>query len=208
MGHSERVVAGKLLEKEIDSLGLFSDGIDLITLNQTSAMIGRRALREEMKKRTVITHSAGIMRLSGALQIVAINPPEKVGFVELLKRAQKITKDPITKEEGAHKTGFTDLAGAGVELMRSPGTTFKTMNMISSGYSAVDQLILRADDFPAGRAIVHSERDTFGFSDLANMDLAALNGISTFMISGHYHNDVLLAPNKTLELLTPELFTR
>lgn len=63
-----------------------------------------------------------------------------------------------------------------------------------------------AEDFPAGRAIVHSEYDGFGFYDLADMERAASSGVTTLVLPNHYHNEVLFAPNRTIDLMTPAIF--
>lgn len=146
------------------------------------------------------------MRVPAALQIIAINPPEQVSFVDLLKRANEITKDKFEKEVGSHKTGNGDLAAAGLQLLSSPIASLVTPHRISQGYSTVDRLSDGAEDFRAGRAIVHSQLDGFGFYDLADLDLAASNGVTTLVLPDHYHNEVIFAPNRTIDLMTPAIF--
>jgi len=151
-------------------------------------------------------HSAFITRVPRALQVVAVNSPEQVSLLNLAKRAKAVLKDPVAKEPGAHKTGVRGLVGAGVELARSPVCSARTPLIISRGYSTAQQLASRVGDFPAGRAIVHSALDSFGFADLADMDYAGANGVTTVVLPDHYHNEVLFAPNRFVELLTPAIF--
>lgn len=205
LGHSERLEVGNFLAKTLDERHIFAE-LDVISLNRAAAYVGRASLREAMKHRTVITHSAAIMRVPRALQIIAINPPEEVSLGQLLKRANEVVKDALVPEEGAHKTGLGDLAKAGLELARSPVVTVTTALGISRGYSSTERLAEGAEDFPAGWAMVHSEHDTFGFSNLCDLDRAAQAGVTTVVLPGHYHNEVLFAPNRTLDLLTPAIF--
>ncbi len=212
LGHSERKRVGEFLAQSLDERRFFQniweevEDVEVITLNRSAAMINRAALAKEMRRRAVIAHSAGIMRIRGALQVIAFNPPEQVPFIELLKRANDIMADHIEKESGAHKGGILDMIGAGVELARSPLTTLVTPLRISRGYSTVDDLVGRYDDFPAGRAIVHSGRDSFRFQESADMQKAADDGISTVVIAEHYHMEALLAPNRTIDAITPFIF--
>lgn len=205
LGHSERRRVGEFFATKLDERGLFGE-IDVITLNQAAAKLGRKALHGEMKLRTVITHSAGITRIPAALQIIAINPPEQVSLTELIKRAMEIMNDPIVPEEGSHNTGFGDMIGAGFELVRSPASTIHTMSLIAKGYSAVRKLSGSANQFPGGRAIVHSELDGFGFSDLADKNLANMHGVTTITLPDHHHNEVLFAPGRTIDLMSPVIF--
>ena len=205
-GHSERSTTGEFLARTLLARGIFEE-IEVVTLNRTASLIHRGALRREMLNRTVITHSAAIIRVPAALQIVAINPPEQVSFVDLLKRANEIIKDKFPIEEGAHKTGYGDLAAAGVQLLGSPVTSLVTPIRIAKGYSSVDRLVAGADDFPAGRAIVHSEFDGFGFYNLADMGRASSSGVTTLVLPNHYHGEVLFAPNRTIDLMTPAIFS-
>ena len=204
-GHSERKKTGEFMARTLVERGIFED-VEIVTLNRIASMIHRDALRREMLTRTVITHSAGIMRVPAALQVVAINPPEQVSFVDLLKRANEITKDKFEKEVGSHKTGYGDLAAAGLQLLGSPIASIVTPYRISQGYSTVDRLADGAEDFRGGRAIVHSQLDGFGFYDLADLDFAAVNGVTTLALPNHYHNEALFAAKRTIDLMTPAIF--
>ncbi len=205
LGHSERKHVGEFLARTIDELGIFRK-IEIVTLNKSAGMIGRKALRRELESSFVIGHSAFITRVQRALQVVAINPPEPVSLINLAKRTKAVIDDPIRKEHGAHKTGIADMIGAGFELARSPLSSARTPIMISRGYSTIEQLVARANDFPAGRAVVHSALDSFGFADLADMDYASNNGVTTVVLPNHYHNEALFAPNRLVSLLTPAIF--
>lgn len=204
LGHSERKEVGQLWGEALDARGIFED-IDVITLNRAAAVIGRASLKEHLKIASVFTHSAGITRVDQALQVVAINPPEPVSFFELMKRAVSVGNDPVTKEPGGHKTGPVDLAMAGVELARSPTSTLVTPLMIARGYSTVEQLCAREQDFPAGRAIVHAELDGFGFADNANLEIARHSGVTTMLLPNEYHNGILFAPHGIMDLMTPAI---
>lgn len=206
LGNSERREFGEYIGRALDAMRIFED-IDVFTLNHSAAMLGRASIRKAMETRTVITHSAGILRIPKALQIVAINPPEPVPLGQLIKRAVfEVTKDSIDAEAGAPKTGTSDMLKAGLELARGPISTIVTAQRIARGYSATRRLIEGAEDFPAGRAMVHSELDAFGFAGLADSDRAARAGVTTIMLPGHYHNEMLFAPRRTFNQLTPEIF--
>ncbi len=206
LGHSERKMVGEKWASEIDNLDIFED-IDVVTINRLDRLRDSSLLKSVMKKSTVFGHSAASTRIDEALQFVAINPPEPASTLDLLKAASKIANDPIEPEVGSHKTGLLDLLGAGLELADSPTSSISTIRRISGGYSAVEDLIAKGEkSFPEGRAIVHSELDGFGFSELANMHRAAGNGITAVEIPNHYHNEVLFAPKKTIGLLTPSIF--
>jgi hypothetical protein len=205
LGHSERLEVGQLLAETLDSRRFFEE-LDLVTLNRSAAILGRHALKEHMKRSTVITHSSGVMRIPCALQIVAINPPEPVSFIELVKRVQIVAKDNIEAEPGAHARGLLDLFKAGIELARSPITSMVTPIRISRGYSTVKDLSGRGSDFRAGRAIVHSDSDNFGFARLADMYTASENGITAVKLLNHHHNELLFAPGRTIDALTPAIF--
>lgn len=207
LGHSERLGVGQFWAEELDRRDLFEE-IDVVTLNKTAAMIGRSSLRSHLKRSTVFTHSAGITRVNEALQVVTLNPPEPVaGLRELIRRATTIINDPIEAETGAAKTGILDTALAGCELMRSPLSTLVTMYKIGlGGYSTVRELSEREADFPAGRAIVHSELDGFGFCESADMVSAENAGIVTVTVSQDaYHNSILYTPRKVLDAMTPAI---
>ena len=204
LGHSERKEYGEFIASALDERRVFED-IDVYTLNHCAAYLGRKSVREAMKSRTVITHSAGIMRVPQALQIIAINPPEPVSFGQLLRRATEVAKNPVVAEEGAPKTGIGDLAKAGFELVRSPIASATTCLRIARGYSATAHLATGHNAFRAGRAMVHSELDSFGFAELADMERAAMAGVTTVLLADHYHNEVFFAPRSTLDLLTPEI---
>lgn len=206
LGNSERHEVGELWGKTLDERRIF-DYVDVVTLNEAAARFGRASLRQRLKESVVFTHSAGITRLAEARQVIAINPPEPVaGVIELMRRAAEVGKDKIDPEYGAIKTGAVDLTKAGLELARSPFSTVKTLWLIGrAGYSAVSALIERAEDFPAGRAIVHCDEDGFGF--FANADLLAAvdNDIPTLVIEGAHHNEVLFRPSYILDEMTPTI---
>lgn len=207
LGHSERQSIGNFWATELDQRGIF-ETIDVVTLNRAAAMVGRASLRNHLKRATVFTHSAGITRIDKALQVVALNPPEPVdGIRELIRRAMTIANDPIEAEAGASRTGLVDLALAGVELMRSPISTVVTMHRIGiGGYSTVRELSLREHDFPAGRAIVHSESDGFGFCESAELTIAEMAGVVTLTVSEDaYHNSILYTPRRIMDEMTPTI---
>lgn len=216
LGFSERTRVGQLFAETLDGLGLF-DEIDIVPLNKSVALYGRHALRKAMEERTVITHSAGILRVPRALQVIALNPPEQMPLPELIKRARvDVPAEPIIAEPGAHETGLGDMAGAGFELVRSPIVTARTALDIAHKFSTVERLTDTGatKDFPAGRAIIHSEYDAFRFTDLAGFGYwaplgairAAKAGVSSVTIEGAYHNEVLFAPGRIIESLTPVIF--
>lgn len=206
LGHSERYKTGEYFASVLDKLNLF-DEIDIFSLNKCAAALGRSSVQKAMENRTVITHSAGLMRVKKALQVIALNPPEPVPLIPLIKRGLiDIPRDHFESEEGAHSRTHLDIFMAGVELARSPITTLQTVHRISRGYSSTDRLVNGSEDFRAGRAMVHSELDAFGFAQLANMERAAQSGVTTVMLPNHHHNEALFAAEDTIKQLTPVIF--
>ncbi len=207
LGHSEREQVGLAWATALDETGLFS-GVEIVTTNRLDSRLGRTALRGLFEGGVAFTHSAGEMRVPNALQLVAHNPPEQTSWKDLLKRAADIGKDRIEKEADAHKTGKSDLAKAGLQLAGSPITSFRTIAQIHSGHSSVESLVNRRQngEFLAGVAIVHSELDGFGFQLAADMVRASEEGITTLILPGHKHNEVLFAPRRTIDLMTPAIF--
>ena len=204
-GHSERKEALRFLAETIGNLGLFKD-ITIKTINNLDTKHSRGAIYEGMKKSTVMGHSAALTRVPAALQIIAINRPEQLDYRNEIKCAIGITRDVIDKEEGAHKTGSIDMLMAGIQMFGSPISSVRTMRLINSGFSATKRLAEGEVDFPAGRALVHSELDGFGFAANANMQLAASCGVTTLLLPEHHHNEVLFAPQRTIDMMTPSIF--
>ncbi|MDQ3094146.1 MAG: hypothetical protein M3Q70_03150 [bacterium] len=212
LGTSERKETGELFARTLDARKIF-EKVDVVTLNRAAAVLGRKALQEQMKRSTVITHSAGITRVREALQVIAINAPEHVSFFQLLKRASEVTKDPVTKEPGSHQTGLGDMAQAGLELLRSPISTVVTPTRIARGYSTSQRLMHGKLDFPAGRALVHTFPDTFGFIDAVNESVTTdyslpNSGVSYLAVPDQYHNDILFSPGRSIDAMTPFIFPR
>ncbi len=204
LGNSERREIGELWASTLDARRIFRT-IDIVTLNEADGKFGRVAVRKLMEDATVLSHSAGVSRVAKALQIIAFNPPEPVnGRIELIRRAMAVGEDEITPEPGAVKTGCVDLAKASFELARSPISSARTLQMIGhNGYSAVGDLAARFADFPAGRAIVHGDQDTFGFYVAADIRAAVDNDITVAVIEDAHHNEILFRPGYIMDQITP-----
>lgn len=208
LGHSERKGLADGFLQALHELRIFTH-IDAIPLNKMAGFMTRRANREEAKQRLLIGHSASVTRVPAALQVVAFNAPEPTSLFQLGRSAWALTGESkaIPHEQSAWKVGGAkDLTLAGLELMRSPFTSVRTPLQIALGYSAVDHLVKGAERFPAGRVLVHSTNDSFGFQDRADMQRAAENNVTTVMIPDHWHMSMLLEPKRTIELLTPVIF--
>lgn len=205
LGNSERKETGEGLAQAYQELGIFTH-IDIVTLNEMAGLATRKALREEAKKRLLTPHSEGVTRVPAALQIVAFNPPEPTTLRDLAARAKAVTQEKIPKESTAWQSGPKDMFLAGKELASSPFTSARTPLMIARGFSTVEYLADRAESFPAGRAIVHSDMDVFGFQNAACLNYAAEKGITTVMLPNHWHMSALLEPRRTVGLLTPTIF--
>lgn len=147
------------------------------------------------------------MYVDSGLQIIAFNPPEPVPTGTLIKRGLvDIGQEDIRdKQPGSHKTGLLDMVQAGLQLVTSPVSSARTIGGIGSGYSSTRKLAWATEQFPAGRAIVHSELDAFQFPKGANLEAAALYGVSTAVIPNHWHNEILFAPNRTLTAVMPHI---
>lgn len=209
LGHSERREVGELWENTLERSGLFPRDIEVRTLNRSADPIGRLALRSLLKDSVLFTHSAGMTRVRQALQIVAFNSPESVATKrELIDCAVAIGKDEMINEPGCHETGFMDYAKAGLQLITSPFTTYRTMDMITNGYSTVDRLVNGAEDFPAGRAMVHTMRDGFGFAEkaFARLDELTDADVSSAWLPNYHHNELLFAPAHVIEETRGHIF--
>lgn len=203
-GNSERKEVLEPFARVIDSRGIF-EKIDLITLNNLDGRSGR-SIKQLMLVATVLGHSAAATRIKKARQFIAVNPPEQLDYRDQIKCAMDVGNDPIDKEMDTYKTGTLDLVKAGLQLVGSPLSTARTMHMIDEGFSGSSLLIRGAQDFPEGRAMVHSELDGFRFAQNAGLEAAALAGVTTLLLPGHYHNEMLLAPSRTVDLMTPVIF--
>lgn len=204
-GNSERKEVMDFFASKLDERRLFED-INVVTLNRLDTKLGRGALFAAFRESTVLSHSSGLTRVPRALQIIAMNPPEPITIRQQIERASEIVNDQVVKEPGHHKTGSADMLKAGLQLAGSPISTFRTMSTIKHGYSGSNRLIGGVQDFPAGRALVHSDQDGFGFAELADMDVAASCGVTTLMLHGHHHNEYMFAPDLTIDLMTPTIF--
>ena len=205
LGNSERRRIGEGLAQALHELRIFTH-IDTVPLNKMAGFVTRGAFRDEAKRRFVIGHSAALTRLPHALQVAAINPPEPTSVHDLIVRANKLTKEKVAKEPTAWESGPKDLALAAFELGRSPFTSARTPHMIAGGFSSVDYLINGEERFPAGRALVHSANDVFGFQKMGDLRCAGDNGVTAFMLPDHSHMSLLLEPKRTVGLLTPAIF--
>ncbi len=204
-GVSERREVCEYAASTLDQLRIFRD-IQIVPFSERERYI-KASLLNALKISLAVTHSAGIIALRQALQVVAINPPEHVTMPQLVKRAMfDVPNEQIVAEEGAHERNFADRAKALLEMVRSLRITARETLAIANGYSAVEHLAAGAENFPAGRAIVHSEFDMYGFADLADMKRAADADITTVMLPEFYHNDFLFRPQAMTELLTPVIF--
>lgn len=111
-------------------------------------------------------------------------------------------KDEFPHEEGAHKLGPVDSALAGLQILGSPISTFKTMSGIKNGFSTTDFLSsdYLGERFPAGRAMISGGVDGFGFAELADPRRAAASGVTIRQLEGIHHNEILFAPARILAL--------
>lgn len=207
LGHSERKEVGQYWGEVLGELGVFNR-VEIVTTNMLDSKLGRKAIESLFEPSTAFSHSAGVIRVPNAAQLVAHNPVEPLPIVEALIRADMVTRDKIEKEVGAHKTGLSDLAKAGLELIGSPVTTVDTILRLDRGYSATRDLIQRQDrgEFQEGIAMIHSLEDVFGFPDVSKINEASSSGITSVLIPEHKHAEVLFAPRRTVELLTPVIF--
>lgn len=216
LGHSERKKTGELWAKEIDERNYFDD-IDVLTLNAFDTKMrgtGRVALLDVLARSTAITHSAGAQRVIEASQhrrlhqIVAFNGSEQTSYRQQIRSAMAIGSDPMSErsEPGAHEIDILDRMGAGLQIASSPISTARTMAGIKNGFSTSRRLAVAGRDFPAGRALVHSELDGFGFPNGANNEFARIMGVTVEELPDHYHNEVLFAPGRTMDMLTPTIF--
>jgi hypothetical protein len=216
MGNSERKSTGQFLADTLVDQGVFDD-IFIFTANESDTWAGRKALRSGLKTKTGLSHSIGAKYLldaleetgDTALQVVAFNAPEPTKILKQIWLAStKVTGEKIDKETGAEHTGNKAAWEALKEMTTGFSTTRKTMSSIARGFSGTQRLIdaARANVFSAGQVMVHSEHDAFGFAQMADLGRAASAGVTTVMLSDHFHNEVLYAPGRTIDRLTPAVF--
>lgn len=65
------------------------------------------------------------------------------------------------------------------------------------------------EDFPGGRALIHAEHDSFGFTTKAikkGMFTKDPESLLALKLRGQHHNEVLFRPKATVEALKPWLF--
>ncbi len=205
LGHSERTEVGLFMARTMMNFGLFKT-VDVVTINDLVNPRFTDEISGMMAECCVVTHSAfpvHMDRIEGPiLQILAFNPPESTPIKRLAQGASVVAKDVFLKEAGHHQTGLSDLAKAGVELMRRPMTSIETVRRIANGFSTLEYLMEHKDQFTQGRAVVHSSGDNFGFQKGFDFLRAEDDGILTMFIEGnHRHNQVLFSPKHTLRLL-------
>lgn len=202
LGNSERRKTGELAVRTLQNFGYFKNVI-LTTINELDEKSLRtQEIRAKAKDMAVITHSAALQRFDEALQIIALNPPEQTSYMQLLFGAMRMAKDPIDDEPGAHKRNLGDAIGATREFLGSPISSYRTVHGIARGFSAVEHLIERADDFPKGRAIIHAHADAFGFQKATDVERAQSHGIVTELIAG-FHTEFLFAPLRVMREIEP-----
>lgn len=208
LGNSERRRVGELARSVFEKTGLFTRDIVVLTINELEAGRGSKKLNDLFADSTIAAHSAAEMFIDGGLQIMAFNPAEQTSAGKLIKRGlinigQEAKR--LEKEPGAHKIGPADSMQAFGQMVMSPITTFRTIHGIAAGHSSSRRLAGAAWQFPAGRAIIHSELDPFQFPAGADLELAARSGVSTAVIPGHGHNELLFAPHRTLTAIMPHI---
>lgn len=210
-GNTERRQVGEPLLRTLDRTGLFPRNIEAFTINEAGGRFSpnSRRLRSLFDISLVIGRSAASIYVPNALQILAFNSPEPIPTrLEVLKRGAKVGGDEIEKEPDTYKTGPWDLTKALAQVAVSPITSYRTINAIASGYSTSRRLIEGAEDFPAGRAMVHGMEDGFGFAASAYDHVSELTeaGVTTVWIPEVSHNEILLAPGRVLENLRGNIF--
>lgn len=208
-GNSERARAMRLGVEVLGSTGFFND-IFPMTINQADSRKGQRRLRAAAAAGEKVIfggHSMGLSRVERGYQAFGINPAEPITFKQQVDGGQRILKNQITPEPGAHETGALDMLGAIWQQGSSPITTGRTMMWLNGGsYSSVEHLSDR-EAFPGGAVIIHADNDTFtegfGFTELAttprNLRIARAAGTVIKVVEGDFgHNSWLFEPRRVL----------
>lgn len=207
LGNSERREVGELAKATLEGSGLFPGGVEMLTINQLDRLSGSEKLKGLLEDSTIFTHSAAEVYIDSGLQIIAFNSAEPTPVKDLMQRAKAVGKELqiIDAEDGAYKTGHMDTAKAAIQLACSPITSSRTISRISRGHSSSRKLAYAAEAFPAGRAIVHSENDTFRFQDSADLASANQSGVSTAVVPDSYHLSFLREPGRLFTAVMPHI---
>jgi len=192
---SKRFAAG--LESEVAD-GPFALAEDAFTVRLGDALDDPEKYADVFAESLVITHSAGILAVHNAAEVIALNGPEPTKLTQTIKGAAKIAfdKDVIT-EEGIIVGGMLEPA---LELARHPIHNVKIPFKVRH-FSTARHLISYADGFVNGRSLFTTDQDQFGFTRPEVTDFASVNGIFAKILLGK-HNHAMFQPRDMLRQIT------
>ncbi len=157
-----------------------------------------------MSERLVVTHSAGIMAVNKAAEIIALNAPEPTRLRTTVRGATVIAFDKaVGKEAGISSGGLLEPV---LEVARHPLINAKIPLAIRK-FSSSQKLIDNADAFPGGRSLFATEQDQFGFARPEAIARANDNGVFARMLQGK-HNHAMFQPKDMMSQIATALAER
>ena len=167
---------------------------EAITL--AAALRNKKRFNQEAKNRIVVAHSAGMMAVTNAGVIVALNAAEPTLVRQAVRGAVRVGTEPNIEPQ----TDFvkpTSLSDGFIEIARHP-SLLVTVPVRLRSYSTIQTLVEGEAAFPDGRAYLPTEYDEFGFGSHNEVEQALEHGITARMLPG-YHNQPLLRPQEGAE---------
>ncbi len=150
------------------------------------------------KGNLVVTHSAGLLAVNRALEVIALNPPEPTTLRKTIKGANAVNSSKNEGiEEGIVVGGIFEVAK---ELGRHPVISAKIPLAIRT-FSSAQHLVDRAASFVNGRSLFYTDQDQFGFTRPEVVDYANQNGIFARILQGE-HNHAMFQPKDMLRQVT------
>lgn len=202
-GFSEFTRSAEALAYELTKgpFALMSD-VDIVPV--TDALDNPLKYDKVFKDRFVVTHSAGILAVNAADQIMVLNGPEPTTLRKTLKASIAVNSDPNEgTEEGIVIGGMFEAAK---ELARHPIINARIPFTIRT-FSTVLKLQGRPEAFPNGRMLFATDEDQYGFTSHGLIQYANERGIFARMLHGK-HNHPMFQPRDTLRQVHDALSAR
>lgn len=169
---------------------IIDDISDIFTV--ADVMADPESYRRLFNESLVITHSAGIMAVESAAQIMTLSGVEPT---RLPRVAQGALMSGFIfnqhSEPGISKPPFISIAK---EIARHPYINAKIIHDIG-GFSTAKHLSLSADRFPEGRMMFTYAGDEYGFTRMDTMLFALAHGVHVDVF-GVLHNTPIHRPSK------------
>ncbi len=169
----------------------FVSEAEAITLAE--AKRNKNGFKNEVIKRIVVAHSAGMMAIRRGGVVIAINGAEPTPLRKAFRGLKSLSTESNTIPDSEHVIA-TGLLDGLVEVMRRP-SQLVTVPWQLRTFSTLQILIENVEGFPGGRAYLPTEHDEFGFGSQGEVAIALEHGIVARMFPG-YHNEPLHRPQE------------